>query len=158
MKKQNRIDGERTAADCVSVLTKKLDDSDKCTNHNHDDDGDDDYDERMNSQNAMVNINRQTDDVPDSQIIDQISLDEHENNAKQFTTNQTTDYETSHQNDDNDDDSANGDAHELNQIKCHRRLHTPVWARCSIKSNYNKQRQIVYFVFLFFGLNNSAKL
>lgn len=146
---QNKNDDcDKRAADCESVRAKNVHDSDECTNHNQGDNDDDD--EHVNSDNAtMKNCNIQTDDVPDSQNTDQISLDVHECNAKQCTTNVTTDIQTTHRNDDNDDSANSCGGHELKQKQWHRRLHTPVWARCSIK-NKNKFNTFFQFCFVAF--------
>lgn len=127
-KNQNKNDDENTAAECDSVRAKNVDDSDECANNNQDNN------DEVNCDNAVTaNLDIHTDDVPDSQNIDQISLDEHETNAKHCTTtNDTTEIDTAHRNDESAN-SGDGGGHELKQKQGHRRLHTPVWARCSIK-------------------------
>lgn len=129
-KNQNKNDDENTAAECDSVRAKNVDDSDECANNNQDNNDDDE----VNCDNAVTaNLDIHTDDVPDSQNIDQISLDEHETNAKHCTTtNDTTEIDTAHRNDESAN-SGDGGGHGLKQKQGHRRLHTPVWARCSIK-------------------------
>lgn len=126
-------DDENTAAECVSVPTNNVDDSDEYANKNQDKNNDDDDDD-IKCDNAVANLDIRTDDVPDNQNIDQISLDEHETNVKHCTTeNDTTEINTTHRNNDESANSCGGD-HELKQKQCHRRLHSPVWARCSINS------------------------
>lgn len=95
----------------------------------------------INSKNGVTTIINI--DVPESQNADnQISLGEHEINKKQIASNVTTAttaisiIRTTTDIDRNADaDLIGGDAW-LRQKQWHRRLHTPVWARCSIlKSN-----------------------
>lgn len=79
---------------------------------------------------AVTSIEIQTVDVPDSQNNNQICLDELKTNAKRNASNNNTtdDIDTAHK---NDAGVGSGDDDELRQKLWHRRLHTPVWARCS---------------------------
>lgn len=114
----------------VAVLIDSHAESSTIKNDN--DDVDDDK-KQINSKNGVTIINI---DVPDSQNAEnQISLGEHEINAKQIASNDATataitiNTATVSTIEKNAADLIGGDAW-LRQKQWHRRLHTPIWARC----------------------------
>lgn len=108
------------------------------------------------SKNGVTIINI---DVPDSQNAEnQISLGEHEINEKQIASTTTAITITTATNvstniEQNAADSIGGDTW-LRQKQWHRRLHTPVWARCSIKIKFFSYTFCALFLplYLFFSL------
>lgn len=91
----------------------------------------------INSKNGVTFINI---DVPDSRNAEkQISLDENRMNARKIASTATAKTITTAISappaiEQDAADSIGGDAW-LRQKQWHRRLHTPVWARCSIKNH-----------------------
>lgn len=132
----DRHDDGKTFADLIDSHAE----SSEIINDNTDDANDDDDDKKqINSKNGVTNINI---DVPDSQNAEsEISLSEHEINAKQIASNDTTATDTAIATttvstiEKNATNSIGGDAW-LRQKQWHRRLHAPIWARCSIQNQF----------------------
>lgn len=92
---------------------------------------------------TIINI-----DVPDSEnAANQISLGEHRINAKQNVSTATVTTSTTTEIVQDAADMIGGDAW-LRQKQWHRRLHAPVWARCSIQINFF--HAFYLFLYLFF--------
>lgn len=136
-KNQNKNNDENTAADsvhCSSAQSNIFENSDECANNN--DNGDDDDDvisvTCVKSDNADTDLDIKTNDVPDmtdSHNHFDNSLGEHDTQANQLTTVDDNIDTTSNCNSDNTTNSFGGS--EFIRKQWHRRLRTPVWARCS---------------------------
>lgn len=139
MKQNQKKHDDNHADDSQSAESiNKTDDCDECANDKHQDD--------VNSENAdkTTDFDRKTDDVPDKN--DSQNNHEHSLGENQLSSN-TNEIETS-----NTTNSFGG----CNFIRkqWHRRLRTPVWARCSIIQIYS----VLYFFFIVVSLFSSICL
>lgn len=92
----------------------------------------------VQSGNADEDLSKITDNVPDSQNNHEHSLGENDTNV--LTSNDTTEIESQTT---NSAESFGGN--EFIRKQWHRRLRTPVWARCSIK-------QTIFFLSFYFPI------